>query len=278
MMLEKEKRYRKGSAMKKLMIILAAVLFGCSVLAAGSASADRAHAAENLYVAADYLVFSPEYSDTKGIWEMWVLAYQTGSGNHTGLPNDELDRCVSASLLPRSNSGAAAGTISALIGASYELEDMMDMDGIRYYMYYNLGRPSYLATPGGELTPQARIDMLEIHETRDNQRILVGAKCSNPSFALLCQLWLYAGRFSQKPSSVTKTSDYLTELEQPLYSGSVSDYCSNQEKLQRYCDSLMPPSAGSSGSTYVYYRKGGTELNVSPSSDGIIICLDSSPR
>ncbi len=275
MMLEKEKWYRKGSAMKKLMIILTAVLFGCSVLAAGSASADRAHAAENLYAAADYLVFSPEYSDTKGIWEMWVLAYQTGSGNHTGQPNDELDRCVSASLLPRSNSGAAAGTISALIGASYELEDMMDMDGIRYYMYYNLGRPSYLATPGGELTPQARIDMLEIHETRDNQRILVGAKCSNPSFALLCQLWLYAGRFSQKPSSVTKTSDYLTELEQPLYSGSVSDYCSNQEKLQQYCDSLMPSGTGS---TYVYYRKGGTVLNVSPSSDGIIICLDSAPQ
>ena len=271
--------------MKRFVVVLLAVLFCCSIPAAGPARADIPHAAENMYAQADYLVFSPEYSDTRGRWEIWVLAYRTGAGNHSGSADDELDQCVSASLLPRNNSGAAAGTISAYMGTSYELEDMMDMEGIRYYMYYDFWKPCYLASPGGGLTSLAKIDMLEIHETRENQRILIGAKSYSPSFALLCQFWLYAGRFNQMPSSVTKTYGMDPEQSQPAYSNNVSDYCSNQEQLQRYCDSLIPAvnyvsssdAAKPHSSTNIYYRKGGTEFCVSPSTDGIVIYLDSPP-
>ena len=271
--------------MKRIALLLLAVLFSCSVLAANPAKADVPHVAENTSAQSDYVVFSPEYSDSKNIWEMWVLAYRTGSGNYTGAANTELDQCVSASLLSTTNSGAAAGTISALISEPFVFEDMMDIAGIRYYTYYELWKPCYLAAPGGQNTTLAKINDIEIHETREDQRILLIAECDDPAYALLCQLWLYASEFQQVPSTIKKHYGEDTEEFAALYSSFASDFYSDQQKLQKYCDGLIPETdyyssnetvSRHNGTTVHYsggYRK--TDFYVSPSTDSIAVYIDS---
>lgn len=262
---------------KRIISVLLAVFICCSVLAAVPAQADLSHVSENLGARCDYLVFSPEYSSSKGRWEMWLLAYRKSGSS----PNDEKDQCVSASLLSMKNSASDANKIAALMGNSYEVEDMMDYDGVRYLMFYEFGKPCYLASPGGTLTTIAPLDALEFQEGRYDCTIYLSSRASNPGFMLLCQLWLYSGRFSQIPSSVTKRFGFDTNRIQSLYSGNPSDYCSNQEKLQRYCDSLIPvvSSVGSGDTdmrhsgTDIYYKKGGSELLVSPYTDGLAVLL-----
>ncbi len=269
--------------MKRLVSALLAVLFCCSFFAVSPACADISHAKENLYAQSDYLVFSPEYSSARGNWELWVLAYKAGTSNRSGAANDELDKCVSASRLSLKNPAAAANTISTLIGQSYWLEDMMDFDDVRYYSFAGYGKKCYLASPGGELTSFSPVDSIEIMETRKDVTIALESRGSDPAFMLLCQFWLYSGRFSQIPSSVTKTYGMDSEQTQKLYSSNVYDYCSNQDKLQRYCDSLIPAVSSVSTKdrdkphfmTDIYYRKGSTELCVSPMTDGLYVRLRS---
>ena len=251
------------------------------------ARADTYHVSENLYAASDYIVISPEYSDSKGQWELWVLSYKTGKNNHSGQANYELDQCVSASLLSVNNPPAAAGTISALFGELYYLEDMMEFEGIRYYEFMDFHKKCYLASPGGELTTGAPIDMIEIQDAKESKSFLFESKGSNPGFMLLCQLWRFSGQFGQIPSEVTKTYGMDTPQKQTLYSTRASDYCSNQDKLQRYCDSLIPEvSYVSSGDTSrklfssdLYYgRKNVLELCLSPTMDGLMLIFTAGQR
>ena len=186
---------------------------------------------------------------------------------------------MSESLLSLRNPASAASTISTFLGQPYELEDMMEIAGIRYYMFYDTLKKCYLAAPGGDLTEIAPVSSLEISDTREAQTMLLQSKGSRPSFMLLCQLWLYASRFNQKPTAVTKIYGFDTEKRQSLYSDNVSDYCSDQERLQRYCDTLIPAVSSISSSdtnqahsmTYIDYRKGGMELRLSPETDGLSI-------
>ena len=264
--------------MKRILAGLMTFVCCFIVLAVHPASADTHHVSENLYAPSDYLIFSPEYSDSKGQWELWVLAYKTGKSNYSGKANYELDQCVSASLLSVNNPPAAAGTISALFGEPYYLEDMMEEVGIRYYEFIDFHKKCYLASPGGELTTVAPIETIEIQDTRESKRFLFESKGSRPGFMLLCQLWRFSSQFGQIPSEVTKTFGMDTPQRQTLYSNRASDYCSNQDKLQKYCDSLIPEvSYVSSGDTSrklfasdVYYgRKNVLELSVSPTMEGL---------
>ena len=261
--------------MKRFVVVLMAVFFCCSFLVAGPVKADVSHVSENLNARCDYLVFSPEYSSSKKCCEMWLLAYRRSGST----ANCEKDKCVSASLLSLKSPRTAAGKVATLLEHSYELEDMMDSDDVRYYMFYEFRKPCYLASPGGSLTTVSPINTVEFQESSTDCILSFISNGSNPGFMLLCQLWLYSSRFSQIPVSVSKIYGINTEKKQSLYSNNASDYCSNQEKLQKYCDSLIPvvSSAGSGDTrhsdTKIYYRKGGTVLLVSPWKEGLFVSL-----
>lgn len=263
--------------MKRFVIVLLAVCFCCSVLSAGPARADVSHVSENLNAKCDYLVLSPEYSSSRGCWELWLLAYRKSGSS----PDDEKDTCVSASLLSFKNPASAANKIATLSGSSYEEEDMMEYDGVRYLMFYELRKPCYLSSPGGTLTTVAPVNDFEFQEGRNDCTVYISSQSSSPGFMLLCQLWLYAGRFRQIPSSVVKTFGFDNKMSQSLYSNSVNDYCSNQEKLQRYCDSLIPvvttvnswDTDNKHSATDICYRKGNSTLTVCPLKDGLAILL-----
>lgn len=267
--------------MKRIALFLLLAVFCCSAFSAG---ADTAHVAEDLYAQSDYIVLSPEYSESKGLWELWALAYRRAPGS--GEDNTEKDRCVSASLLSMSNPAAAAGTLSVLLAWQYELEDMMEFDGIRYYMFLDFSKKCYLASPGGSLTTTSPVSVIEIHDTKQKKTVYMQAPGSDPAFMTLCQLWLYAGWYNQKPSSITKTYGMDPETEQPLYSNDVKDYCSNQDKLQQYCETLIPAvSYVSSGdtdkphfSTDIYYRRGDTQVCVSPGMDSLVVLFTAGPK
>ena len=265
--------------MKRFVSVLLAFLFCCFFLAAPAALADVSHVKENLRASSDYLVFSPEYSTKRGTWELWVMAYRI----ECGCPDYEQDKCVSASLLSMKNLASSAGTLSALLGMNYTLEDMMDLEyvGVRYYMFndFEYAKPCYLANPGGEHTELSPIQSIELMETREDQTISLWSEGSNPSFMTLCQLWLYASRFNQIPSQVTKTFGMDPAKNQTLYSKKVSDYCSNQEKLQSYCNTLIPVVDSVSSSdkdkphfgTDIYYKKGPVLFCVSPFKKGLSV-------
>lgn len=263
--------------MKRFVTILMAVFFCCVSLSVSVAQADTAHVPENLNAWCDYLVFSPEYSSSAGCWELWLLAYQKSGST----PDSEKDKCVSASRLSMSAPSADADRIAALMGNSYETEDMMADEGIRYYMFYEFSKPCYLVSPGGSLTTAAPINGLEFQEERNDCTVYLSSEGSSPGFMLLCQFWLYSGRYGQIPSVVIKKYGFDSEESQALYSTNPSDYCSNQEKLQRYCDSLIPVVSYTDSSsndtshsgTDIYYRKGGTTLHITPYTDGLAVLL-----
>ncbi len=272
--------------MKHLAVLLAAAVICCLAFSVVPASADTLHAPEDMFAYSDYLVISPEYNSSSDIWELWIMSYRIGSANRTGTPDTGLDQCVSACRIPTNDPDEAAGRIGILLGQAYEVEDMLEMEDIRYYMFYEFGKKCYLASPGGEFTTLSPVTEIEIHETRTTQRIFMRSYGTNPGFMLLCQLWQYSSRYGQIPVSVTKIYGFDDARPQSLYSGSSDDYCSNQEQLQRWCDSLIPETNSITswdpvplhGSTDIKYRKGGVEMCVGPCTDGLFITVDSNIR
>lgn len=256
----------------------------CSVIS--NVYADTYHVKEDLYAVSDYIVISPEYNNNKGCWELWALAYKAGSQNHSGYANTEKDKCVSSSIIPVNDIMISLTKLSTLLSDSFYMEDLMEVSGQRYYKFEKYPKRCYMSAPGGDLTTVLPINKIEIYDNQYKQTIQFFSDTSNSSFALLCQLWLYSSIYNQIPSSVTKTYGFDTNKSQALYSNNVKDYCSNQNKLQKYCDSLIPSASSFSHitsddthiQTEIQYNKGSIKLCINPGRDNMIIYLQSSSR
>ncbi len=271
-----------GKYMKRFICSILIIINFLSV-SLSSVIADTRHVKEDLYAISDYVVISPEYNNSKGCWEVWALAYKTGTHNYSGSANIEKDKCVSASIIPVGDPMSSLIILSTLLSDSYYMEDLMEISGQRYYEFAGFSKKCYMSAPGSELTTIMPINTIEIYDKKNKQIIQFISDTSNPSFALLCQLWLYSSNYDQIPSSVTKTYGFDTIKRQTPYSNNVRDYCSNQNKLQKYCDSLIPSTSSISHltsdnthvQTEIQYNRGPIKLYIYPGNTNIIIYLES---
>ena len=158
-----------------------------------------------------------------------------------------------------------------------------EVDDYKWYAFSEYSKPCYLAAPGGSNTDVAPIQTIEFSGGNDGDRLLLITEGSAPSYMLLCQLWRNASLYQKIPVKVKKTYEDLSESTEALYSTTVSDYYSNQEKLSAYCDSLIPTvSSGSNRSTskallstdLYYSTESNRAMYVSPYTTGISLIIE----